>query len=88
MLQMSEFPTNVDLKDAFFQVSESVVPSCADRTSCNIFKGTFNGKSVAVKKFFQNSNIHQEENHWLKLIKLRDDHVVQYHLCGIQNNVR
>jgi|688.fasta_scaffold1524901_1 hypothetical protein len=90
MLQMCEVPKNVECKEGFFQVSESLVSSCVNRATCNVFKGTFNGQVVAVKIFLKNAppTIHQEDHHWEKLIKLRDDHVVQYHFFGIQNNVQ
>lgn len=77
-----------------FQVSEDLVCSCVSHhASCRVFRGTFEGESVAVKKLSLNctDNIGaQDEQHWAKLIKLIDDHdhVVQYRLCGVQDNIR
>lgn len=86
---MFQFPVTIQSKGVSFQVSESLVGSCStNRVNCYVFNGTFKGQSVAVKKFSLSSNIHKDEQHWDKLIKLRDDHVVQYLLCGVENNIR
>jgi hypothetical protein len=54
-----------------------------------VFKGTFNGKPVAVKKFsLKCANSRQDEQHWEKLAELQDEHLVQYHQCVFQDNVR
>jgi len=73
-----------------FQVSEDLVCSCVIHASCRVFKGTFEGESVAVKKLNCTDIGRQDEQHWAKLIKLIDDHdhVVQYRLCGVQDNIR
>jgi serine/threonine protein kinase len=76
-----------------FQVSEDLVCSCVIHSSCRVFKGTFEGESVAVKKLPFNCTDYigpQDEQHWAKLIKLIDDHdhVVQYRLHGVQDNIR
>ncbi|EFX73529.1 hypothetical protein DAPPUDRAFT_109602 [Daphnia pulex] len=75
-----------------FQVSEDLVCSCVIHSSCRVFKGTFEGESVAVKKlpFNCTDNIGpQDEQHWDKLTRLIDnhDHVVQYRL-HVQDNIR
>jgi hypothetical protein len=53
-----------------------------------VFKGTFKGESVAVKKFSLDSVILQSEQHWETLIKLRNEHLVKYYECKVQDNVR
>ena len=85
---MFKFP---EMKFQLTDVSESLVCSCVNRVTCNdkVFKGTFNSQSVAVKKFsFNCTNSKKDEQHWERLIKLRDDHVIQYHQCSVQNGVR
>lgn len=57
----------------------------SDGNAGKVFKGTFNGEPVAVKKISLNcTDIPQEEQHWEKLIKLQDEHLVSYQ-CKVQD---
>jgi hypothetical protein len=65
----------------------------SDGNGQGVFKGTFKGQPVAVKKFLVNSTDsqiirHQDEQHWEKLLNLRDNNIVQYLKCSIQDDIR
>ncbi len=54
-----------------------------------VFKGTFKGESVAVKKLSLNCpDILQDEQQWENLTKLQNEHLVKYHQCMVQDNFR
>jgi hypothetical protein len=65
----------------------------SDGNGRGVFKGTFKGQPVAVKRFLVNSTDspisgHQDEKHWEKFLKLRYNNLVQYLQCSIQDDFR
>ncbi len=65
----------------------------SDGNGRGVFKGTFKGQPVAVKQFLvkhTDSQIsrHQDGQHWEKLLNLRDNNLVQYLQCSIQDDTR
>ncbi|XP_059350588.1 uncharacterized protein LOC130693049 isoform X2 [Daphnia carinata] len=63
--------------------------SQSDGNNGNIFFSEHLGETFAIKKFALNCNdVSTGEQHWEKLIKLRYDHLVQYHQNDIHQDTR
>jgi hypothetical protein len=80
------------LGDLQFSVSSANLLG-SDGNGLGVFKGTCKGLPVAVKKFLVNGtdsqiSRHQDEQHWEKLLNLRDNNLVQYLQCSIQDDIR
>jgi hypothetical protein len=64
----------------------------SDSNGRGVFKGTFKGQPVAVKRCLVNGTDnqirHQDEQHWEKLLNLRYNNLVQYLQCSIQDDIR
>lgn len=54
----------------------------------SVFKGTFKGQSVAVKKIAINTATRLEDDLWLKIVELKSDNVVTYYYCAIKDSFR
>ncbi len=71
----------------FILFSDNLLKS--DDGNGKVFKGTFKGESVAVKKLSLNCpDISQDEQQWENLTKLQNEHLVKYHQCMVHDNFR
>jgi len=80
------------LGDLHFSASSAKLLG-SDVNGRGVFKGTFKGQPIAVKQFLVNGtdsqiSEHQDEQHWEKLLKLRDNNLVHYLQCSIQGDTR
>lgn len=72
------------------QLGQSSSSLQCDDNNENIFFREIKGEKFAVKKLALNCDgiINHEEQHWEKLIKLRDSHIVCYRHCFIDQDFR
>jgi hypothetical protein len=70
------------------EFTESPVHRLGSKINGRVFRGTFKSEAVAVKKLSPEINVPQDDQHWEKLIKLVDDHIVKYQQLSLQKEDR